>query len=211
MATSNDVRLLAAIPWLTSLGPEPLAALARASRRVALARGQVLWKRGERSDAVAVIARGRIDVVRDTAGGKRMLMRSLGPRDSVGLSTLSGIAHSADLVAGESSAVLVIPGSALREAVRRDPDVALRALAQLGETIAKLSDEMEELRFLELDERLLRLLRRRAGSLRELRITHDELAQQAGATRENVSRALKRMERRGAIACRRGRIELLNL
>jgi CRP/FNR family cyclic AMP-dependent transcriptional regulator len=211
MATSNDVRLLAAIPWLTSLGPEPLAALARASRRVALARGQVLWKRGERSDAVAVIARGRIDVVRDTAGGKRMLMRSLGPPESVGLSTLSGLAHSADLVAGESSAVLVIPGGALREAVRRDPDVALRALAQLGETIAKLSDEMEELRFLELDERLLRLLRRRAGSLRELRITHDELAQQAGATRENVSRALKRMERRGAIACRRGRIELLNL
>jgi CRP-like cAMP-binding protein len=207
MATSNDVTLLAAIPWLASLGPEPLAALARASRRVALTRGQTLWRRGERSDAVAVIARGRIDVVRDTAGGRRML----GPRDSVGLSTLSGLAHSADLVAGESSTVLVIPGRALRKAVRSDPDVALRALAQLGETIAKLSDEMEELRFLELDERLLRLLRRRAGSLRELRITHDELAQQAGATRENVSRALKRMERRGAIACRRGRIELLNL
>jgi len=35
--------------------------------------------------------------------------------------------------------------------------------------------------------------------------------QQVGATRENVSRALKRMERRGAIACRRGRIEVLNL
>jgi len=38
-----------------------------------------------------------------------------------------------------------------------------------------------------------------------------ELEQQAGAMRENVSRALKRMERRGAIACRRGRIELLDL
>ena len=95
--------------------------------------------------------------------------------------------------------------------MRRDPGVALRALAQLGETIAKLSDEMEELRFLELDERLVRLLRRRAGALRELRVTHDELAQQARATRENVSRALKRMERRGAITCRRGRIEFLNL
>ena len=140
-----------------------------------------------------------------------MLLRSLGPRDSVGLSTLFGLAHSADLVAGESSVVLVIPGRALREIVRRDPAVALRALAQLGETIVHLSDEMEELRFLELDERLLRLLRRRTRSLRELRITHDELAQQVGATRENVSRALKRMERSGAIACRRGRIEILNL
>ena len=211
MTVSSDAALLAFVPWLAPLGPEPLAALARASRRVALARGRALWRRGEHGDAVAVIARGRIDVVRDTAGGKRMLLRSLGPRDSVGLSTLSGLAHSADLVAGESAVVLLVPGRALRESVRRDPGVALRALAQLGETIAKLSDEMEELRFLELDERLVRLLRRRAGALRELRVTHDELAQQAGATRENVSRALKRMERRGAITCRRGRIEFLNL
>ncbi|HXZ54760.1 MAG TPA: Crp/Fnr family transcriptional regulator [Burkholderiales bacterium] len=211
MGITNDSATLTAVPWLAPLGSESLAALIRASRRVALTRGQVLWRRGERTDAVAVIVRGRIDVVRHTASGRRMLLRSLGPRESVGLSTLSGLAHSADLVAGESSAVLVIPGRALRETVRRDPTVALRALAQLGGTIADLSDELEEFRFLQLDERLLRLIRRRARALRELRITHDELAQQVGATRENVSRALKRMERRGAITCRRGRIDILSL
>jgi hypothetical protein len=41
----------------------------------------------------------------------------------------------------------------LRDAVRRHPDVALGALAQLSETISRLSDEMEELRFLDLDQR----------------------------------------------------------
>ena len=211
MAIPNDAAVLARVPWLAPLGPGSLAALTRASRRVALKRGEVLWRRGERADAVAVIVRGRIDVVRDSAGGKRMLLRSLGPGESAGFSALSGLAHSADLVAGSSSAALVIPGRALRDAIGRDPAVALRALAQLGATIAQLTDEMEELRFLDLDERLLRLVRRRGGALRELHITHDELAQQVGATRENVSRALKRMERRGAIACRRGRIEVLNL
>jgi len=211
MPISNNSELLATVSWLEPLGSDSLAVLARASRRVVLGRGQVLWQRGERTDAVAVIARGRIDVVRDVADGRRLLLRSLGPRESVGLSTLSGLAHSADLIAGGSSVVLIIPGRALREAIRRDPTVALRALAQLGSTIAQLSDELEELRFLQLDERLLRLIRRRARALRELRITHEELAQQVGATRENVSRALKRMERRGAIACRRGRIDVLNL
>jgi len=211
MAISNNGALLAGVAWLAPLGPESLAVLTRASRRVALTRGQVLWRRGERADAVAVIVRGRIDVVRDSANGKRMLLRSLGPGESAGFSALSALAHSADLVAGASSTALVISGRALRDAIRRDPDIALRALAQLGETIVHLTDEMEELRFLDLDERLLRLIRRRARALRELHITHDELAQQVGATRENVSRALKRMERRGAIACRRGRIEVLDL
>jgi len=211
MAISKAGALLAGVAWLAPLGPEPLAVLAQASRRVALKRGEVLWRRGERADGVAVIVRGRIDVVRDGASGKRMLLRSLGPGDSAGFSALSGLPRSADLVAGASSTVLLIPGRALRDTIRRDPDIALRALAQLGETIGHLTDEMEELRFLDLDERLLRLMRRRARALRELHITHDELAQQVGATRENVSRALKRMERRGAIACRRGRIEVLNL
>jgi CRP/FNR family transcriptional regulator, cyclic AMP receptor protein len=95
--------------------------------------------------------------------------------------------------------------------IRSHPRVALEALAQLGETIVKLSDEIEELRFLDLDERLLRVLRRRSKGLREIQITHEELAQQVGATRENVSRALKRLERKGAIACRHGRIGILAL
>lgn len=211
MAIPNDGAPLTGVTWLAPLGPESLAVLARASRRIVLRRGEVLWRRGERADAVAVIVRGRIDVIRDSANGKRMLLRSLGPGESAGFSALSGLARSADLVAGASSTALVIPGRALRDVIRRDPAIALRALAQLGETIAHLTDEMEELRFLDLEERLLRLIRRRARALRELHITHDELAQQVGATRENVSRVLKRMERRGAIACRRGRIEVLKL
>ena len=137
-----------------------------------------------------------------------MILRSLGPGASAGFSALGGAAHSADLAAAEASTVLVIPGRALRDAIRRDPALALRALAEQGETIGRLTDEMEELRFLDLDERLVRVLRRRAQGLREFAATHDELAQQAGATRENVSRALKRMERRGQIVCHRGRIEI---
>jgi CRP-like cAMP-binding protein len=121
------------------------------------------------------------------------------------------MAHSADLVGGEKSAVMLIPAAALRAVIQANPDVVLGALAQLGETISKLSDELEEMRYLELDERLSRVIARRAHGLREIRTTHEELAQQVGATRENVSRALKRLERRRAIACHRGRIEVLDL
>lgn len=211
VSKANDRQALASVRWLAPLGAEALDALAGSARQVDLSRGGVLWRRGQRADTVAVVLRGRIDVVRVTAGGQRMLMRSLGPGDSAGLSALSGLTHSADLVSAASSTVLLLPGRALQDAVRSNPGVALEALAQLGETIAKLSDEIEELRFLDLDERLLRVLRRRAKGLREIQITHEELAQQVGATRENVSRALKRLERRGAIACRRGRIGILAL
>jgi len=84
---------------------------------------------------MVVIVQGRISVLRDTASGKRMILRSLGPGASVGFSALGGAAHTADLIAAENSTVLVIPGRVLRDAIRRDPALALRALAELGETI----------------------------------------------------------------------------
>ncbi len=196
---------------LAPLGEAALRQLVEASRRRELRRGETLWRLGERPDALAMVLRGRLEIVRETASGDRLLLRLLGPHELVGLSTLGGAPHSADLVAGEDSAVLVIPGSALREVLRSSPELALRALAHLGGLLSQLTDELEELRFLDLDGRLLRVLQRRARSLRELRVTHEELAQQVGATRENVSRALKRLERRGALICPRGRLEILDL
>jgi CRP-like cAMP-binding protein len=53
--------------------------------------------------------------------------------------------------------------------------------------------------------------RRRARGLGELRLTHEDLAAQVGGSRENVSRALERLERGGALRCRRGRLEILDL
>lgn len=211
MTSPHDRAVLARVAWLAPLGAAALAEIAAASRRLTLARGASLWRRGDRADAVAVIVQGRIDILRDTASGKRMILRSLGPGASAGFSTLGGAAHTADLVAAERSTVLIMPGHVLRQAISRDPALALRALVELGETIGRLTDEMEDLRFHDLDERLATLLRRRARGLREFTATHDELAQRAGATRENVSRALKRMERRGKIVCHRGRIEIREL
>jgi len=211
MSRAEDKIALARVPWLAPLGAGALGALAASARRLSLSRGDVLWRRGQSADAVAVILRGRLDVVRVTAEGQRMLMRSLGPWESAGLSALSELAYSADLVSAATSTVLLVPGRALRDAIRLHPAVALKALAELGETVSRLSDEIEELRFLDLDERLVRVLRRRSQGLREIQITHEELAQQVGATRENASRALKRLERKGQIACRRGRIEFLDL
>ncbi len=211
MTAADDAHALARVRWLVCLEPKALLALAGSSRRRVIARDEVLWTQGEFADAVAVIVRGRVDVVRATADGRRMLLRSLGPGDSAGLSSLARMPHSAHLVAGAKSTVLLVPGDALRAAIRAHPDIVLGALAQMSETIAKLSDELEETRYLDLDERLRRVLARRAHGLREIQITHDELAQQVGATRENVSRALKRMQLARAIVCRRGRIEILSL
>ena len=72
-------------------------------------------------------------------------------------------------------------------------------------------DELELQRFAALDARLVTRLERLSAGKREIRFTHAELAEQVGASRENVSRALRRLELAGALRCHRGRIEILDL
>lgn len=196
------------IPWIAQLGPAIGASLGESARAHALPRGAVLWSRGSRPDALAALRRGRLDVMRTSTRGDRMLLRCYGPTELIGLSTIAGAPATADVVAAEPSQVIVLPGEAVRAALIAQPQAALSALVELGELVGRLTDELEELRYAGLDTRVLHTLARRGRGLVELRTTHDELAQQVGATRENVSRALKRLESRGLLRRRRGCIEL---
>jgi CRP-like cAMP-binding protein len=202
---------LASTPFFSALGSRDTARLAAAARRRRLLRGETLWRQGERPDALAVVVSGSLHVTRTSERGDALLLRILRPFDVVGLSTVAGAAHSADLVAGEPSAVVTLPSRVLRELFAERPTLALAAMARLGELLAALTSEVEELRSCELDQRLLACLRRHARTSRVLSLTHAELAAQVGASRANVSRALARLRRRGAIQCGRRRIILIDL
>ena len=202
---------LASTPFFGKLDAAGTARLAAAARRRWLGRGETLWRQGEEPDALAVVISGSLHVTRTSERGDLLLLRILRPFDVVGLSTVAGAAHSADLVAGEPTAVLILPGRALRELFAERPALALAAMARLGELLAALTTEVEELRSCELDQRLLACLRRHGRTRREVTLTHAELAAQVGASRANVSRALARLRRRGAVQCGRRRITLIDL
>ena len=202
---------LASTPFFAGLDAGGMARLAVAARRRRLGQGETLWRQGDEPDALAVVVSGSLHVTRTSERGDILLLRILHPFDVVGLSTVAGAAHSAELVAGEPSAVLTLPGRVLRELFAERPALALAALARLGELLAALTTEVEELRSCELDQRLLACLRRHGRTRREVTLTHAELAAQVGASRANVSRALARLRPRGAVQCGRRRIILIDL
>jgi CRP-like cAMP-binding protein len=202
---------LASTPFFGGLDARSMCRLATAARRRRLGRGETLWRQGEEPDALAVVVSGSLHITRTSERGDTLLLRILRPFDVVGLSTVAGAAHSADLVAGEPSVVLTLPGRVLRDLFAERPALALAAMARLGELLAALTTELEELRSCELDQRLLACLRRHGRTRREVCLTHAELAAQVGASRANVSRALARLRRRGAVQCGRRRITIIDL
>lgn len=175
---------------------------ARATRRRVRKGQRVL----ARSDAALVtIITGRIELVADDDTP----IRSLGPPAVIGVSLAAGAPGTAELRAAEDCELVVIPADALAAALRRNPDAAIAAIAHLGGVIAELSTEIEALRRHGLVSRVRHRLAQLGAGRREIAITHDQLADEIGGSRANVSRALARLEREGVVRRRRGRIELV--
>lgn len=64
--------------------------------------------------------------------------------------------------------------------------------------------------FQKLDDRIVELLKKKAGIYpsKEISITHQQLAEELGTTREVVSRLLKQMEKQQMVTLSRNKISL---
>jgi CRP/FNR family transcriptional regulator len=204
--------------WSERLGRSPAFAGLEAAEREALVanatreklrRGQRLFARGERKDVVALVLTGRLEVVRANEGAPPLVVRTLGPDAIVGLTLVAGAVATADVIAREVTTLLVVPGSTLRRAIARKPEALLAALAHLSDLLDSLTDELAS-RDRPLRERVARALLREGRGLREIALTHADLAARVGATRAKVSHALEDLARAGAIRLRRGRIEIVD-
>lgn len=171
-------------------------------------KGQVLHLEGDCPDSAFIILSGIVEISRTGPEGERSIFRLLSPPDLVGLSVIAGASHSADVSSAEDGSIAVIEGSAMMKMLSRQPAVALSMIAQLGCLISRLSDEMEDRRFLSVEQRTWKALSKTAGGPGEVRLTHEEIAQLIGASRSKVSHALAKLQHEGILDCGRGMIQI---
>jgi CRP/FNR family transcriptional regulator len=193
--------LLVRSPLFASLPDPVLVALAARASRRRVKRGHRVLARSDA--AVVVLLTGRIEVV-----GDDVVIRSLVPPATIGVSLAAGAKASAELRAAEDVELVMIPADAVAAALRRHPEAALAAITHLAGIVAELSAELEAMRKHGLVERIRYRLVQLGSGRREIAITHGQLADEVGGSRANVSRALARLERDGVVRRRRGKIEL---
>lgn len=207
-------------PVETALAGFPvLAPLAEAERRdltargsvVQAAKGRTLFSAGDRCDAVLIVRKGAVRLWRATPAGRVLVLRTAGEGEVLGqMSALDGGTHSVHATAESPVELLRIPAAAFRAALARNGVAALALARVLAARVRALSEELEAMKFATIGERVLRRLQAKARGRREIRLTHEGLAQDVGATRENVSRVLARLRDEGILRLGRGRVEVLD-
>ncbi len=195
-------------PIFSFLRQAHVDALAALGRRRKTRNGQKLCSEGEAPDSAFLLLAGQVEVCRTREDGRRTILRVLSAPTLVGLSVVGGAAHTADIVVSESGSIAEFSGAELRRFFRQVPEAAIAALAQLGVLLGSITDELEDARYIPVEERVWHTLSRLVSAPDKIRITHERLADMVGATRPKVTLALHSLQERGVLECGRGAIWL---
>ncbi|MBC5767257.1 Crp/Fnr family transcriptional regulator [Ramlibacter albus] len=198
------------ISLLEGLGTEKLDRIARQCAWRRYEPGQVLISRESPSRDVHLIIAGRVRVTIYTASGRQVTFRDLGEGETVGeVSAIDGGNRSADVVALTDVVAATLARADFLQWLDDEPQLARRFMARMAGLVRLLSEKVVELSTLGVQNRihadLLRLAREApAADGPRRRISpapkHIEIASRVSTTREQVTRELSALTKRGLLA-----------
>lgn len=209
------------IPYFHGLREDVLDRIARGSIARSYAPGHALFRQGEEAHGFFVVLAGAVKVTRAANGGEETVLHLMRPGDFIGEVPLhAGTPYPATATATEESRLLYIPRDVLFNAVRSEPEIAMRLLAMFSKRLLALVTRFEGLAHERAPARLARFLletARRTGERMEkngttfpLEYTRGEIARLVGVRRETVSRILSEWQRKGWVEVDRRRCVIRN-
>jgi CRP/FNR family cyclic AMP-dependent transcriptional regulator len=206
---TTAANLLAQTRLFAGLDADTLRGLGEVSVMRRYRRGQIIFAQGDPGDSLFVVAEGRVKVMVGSAEGEEMVLVTLGAPETFGeLALVDGGERSATVEATEATELLVLTRSAFFDLMRKRPALVDGLLARLGALIRRLTDQMSDLVFLDLNGRVAKLLlglasqRGETGTesaLLDLPFTQTEIAHMVGGSRQSVNQILRSFEAAGFI------------
>ncbi len=203
--SSLDLR---AVALLEGLSPERLEALARDCAWRNFKAGQRIISRADPGRDLYFIVSGRVRVTTYSAAGRQVTFRDYDAGEHFGeVAAIDGMARSADVVGLEPGLLASLPASTLQRLLREEPALAERLLRDLARLVRRLSERVIDLSTLGVPQRLhaevLRLAHQAGVKGNRARIDpspkHADLAGKVSTYREQVTRELSLLARRGVL------------
>lgn len=158
-----------------------------------------------------LLLNGTVRIYQDDTNGREMTLYRIAP-GGVCLMSLNSLIHErpfrANARAETDISMILFSAEEFYKAMKVSDAFRMLILSSLVDTVCTMVQSFYDTAFEPLDMRLACLLGRlfeRSGS-DSLDITHQELSQELGTTREVVSRLLKKLEQQECIVLKRGKI-----
>lgn len=203
-----------------NMAPEPVEALDSMKFTGVYPKGALLFVEGEQPRGVFVLCRGRAKLTTTSTEGRTLIVKIASPGEILGISAaILGRPYEVSAETLEASQVSFIRRDDFLRFLNAYPEACMHTAQQLSE---KYESAQREIRSLGLahttSEKLARLLlswtasgeETPQGTRLQVLLTHEEIGQMIGTTRETVTRLLSEFKRKKLISTKGASLFLIS-
>lgn len=205
--------IISEVPLFSELPADAIEWLAGRAQTRQYPRGTIMLAEGQPGNELFVVESGRVKVYVSNADGRELVLYHAGAGDYVGeLSIIDGEPRSATVQTMEKSSFLVLNQTDLRDLMQRDAEFALVIVQTLSRKLRIATDQVRSLGLDPVYRRLTDLLNNTAtketdsGLQVVAKLSHRQIADQIGSSREMVSKLMRDLEKGNYIDCEGERI-----
>lgn len=211
--SAEKMGYLRATDIFQDLSPVAMVEIDRMTALTTCRRGRVIFAPGQTGEVLFILKKGRVQISRITADGRKLVTATVGPGTVLGEMSLIAQGMGGSFAeAAEDCVLCVMSRSDVERLLLNHPRVALRLIEVLAARLAQAEERLEAMAFRRVAGRVAATLLVLAGDgEREIvGISHQEIAEQVGTFRETTTRVLNEFRARGLIELRRLRIRILD-
>ena len=215
------VDFLKKVPLFSELDDGELQQLAGVVREHHYKKHTTIVHVDDPGNALYILKSGLVKVTIEDQHGYEMILRILYPTDFFGdMSLLDGMPRSATVTTQEFSDVMTISRDHFLNIIEKSPKILLKMTAVVSQRLRKANELIHSLAFFDVYGKVARTLLNLAqergrvteqGTVIDMRLTQQELAELAGMTRETMARTLREFQQAGCIRVESGVISILAL
>jgi len=195
--------------------PALKASIIQESQIQVIPENTIILREGAYIKTIPLVLKGLVKVSK-MIEEREILLYHINPEESCIMSMLSSFKQEKSTFKAttlEESQLLLIPSPLLSVWQLKYPSFNLFMMELYYKRFADVLGALENIAFQKLDQRLVSYLKKQSkvNKSNNIKITHQNIAEDLGTSREVISRYLKVLENEGKILLKRGKIEILNL
>ncbi|MFH1574477.1 MAG: Crp/Fnr family transcriptional regulator [Acidobacteriota bacterium] len=208
------------VPLFATLSESEFQNLEHAFHVKSYRKNQIIFLEEETGNYMYIVLAGKVKVTKATPGGKETILAIHQPGDFFGeMALLDGKTSPATVAAIEDCRIATIYNEDFHRLLMRNEKVVKQIIQVLCSRLRTVWAQVQDLTYSTAEMRIragLRQLYQRhgvtdsRGIIVNLKITHQELAEMVGTSRETVTRTLARLQKKGIILIEHRRIVVLD-
>lgn len=210
--------IVRSLDFIAHLSPAEWERLCQLGQTQQLRRGELVFRAGGADNNIHILETGRVKIFQISPKGKETLLWFCGRGELFGLSELcQGGERKVYAQACEPSRIVAIDRERFKLFIARRPELALNIIDLLSYRLRSLGKTFEGLTTHDVTQRVTALLMQLGerygqpsgeGVAIEINITHQEMADMIGTTRQSVTSVLSGLKRAGMIEMHKRRMSL---